>query len=430
MRLSKNNKGLALVAVLWLVLILIAIVTTASRSSRLDTKVQLSHVDEMRCRWAGRAGVEKAAALLYEDERETDALTDLWSDNAADLNDIAMEGCVLNIKVVDETSKLNINTVTAEQLLVLPEMTQEIADAIVDWRDSDDQVQPSGAEAGYYENIDYPYYIRNDAFRTIRELLMVRGVTKELLYGEDWNLNGQLDYNENDGDQSLPYDDADDILDEGWISYLTCYPRAESQDSPAGPGGTQQQTSGQQGGNQQSSNQSQSNNQQSGSQQGDDRDSGNQQGNQQTSNQQSGNQQSSNQGNSNNQSGNSQNNSEQDGGSDTQINVNTASVYVLAALLGGDDTAWQTAENIIAYRESMPYGIEDPQELEQVQGMNSGLFQDFSESITVVSDVFMIRCWATANRGAGNGITVITEAVVDRRESPYELLYWYQGAGN
>ena len=105
-------------------------------------------------------------------------------------------------------------------------------------------------------------------------------------------------------------------------------------------------------------------------------------------------------------------------------------MYVLAALLGGDDTAWQTAENIIAYRESMPYGIEDPQELEQVQGMNSGLFQDFSESITVVSDVFMIRCWATANRGAGNGITVITEAVVDRSESPYELLYWYQGAGN
>ena len=36
--------------------------------------------------------------------------------------------------------------------------------------------------------------------RSVREVLLVNGATPELLYGEDWNLNGRLDPNENDGE--------------------------------------------------------------------------------------------------------------------------------------------------------------------------------------------------------------------------------------
>ncbi|MBA7687564.1 hypothetical protein ES703_96028 [subsurface metagenome] len=59
--------------------------------------------------------------------------------------------------------------------------------------------------------------------RTIRELLLVRGVTGRLLYGEDTNQNGQLDSNERDGDRSPPDDNEDGRLDKGLIEYLTCY---------------------------------------------------------------------------------------------------------------------------------------------------------------------------------------------------------------
>jgi hypothetical protein len=56
---------------------------------------------------------------------------------------------------------------------------------------------------------------------------MVKDVTDDLFYGEDTNFNGQLDYNERDGDETPPNDDGDDELDLGWISYLTCYTPAE-----------------------------------------------------------------------------------------------------------------------------------------------------------------------------------------------------------
>jgi len=218
-----RTKGLVLVTVLWVVILLAVIVAVVGRTSRLDGKVCLARLEGLRCKWAGRAGIETAVAVLNEDPRASDNLNDLWSQNAEDFNDVELEQCFFTVRVVDEASKLNVNTATKEQLLSLPNMTEDIADAIIDWRDKDDVPSPRGAESGYYENLPYPYRIRNGRFRTIRELLMVKGVTEELLYGEDTNFNGELDYNEKDGDESPPPDNADDRLDKGWISYLTCY---------------------------------------------------------------------------------------------------------------------------------------------------------------------------------------------------------------
>ena len=220
---NKNGKGLVIIAVLWTVVVLMVIVAVLGRKSRLDMKVCMARMDAVRCKWACRAGVEKAVAVLNDDETENDTLLDTWSDNDEDFNDVMLERCVLQIRVVDEASKLDINAATKEQLMGLPYMLEEIADAIVDWRDTDDAPSGAGVESGYYEGLDFGYRARNGPFRTIRELLMVKGVTEELFYGEDTNLNGQLDYNEKDGDETPPNDDGDDELDMGWIAYLTCY---------------------------------------------------------------------------------------------------------------------------------------------------------------------------------------------------------------
>jgi type II secretory pathway component PulK len=220
---SDNRKGLVIVAVLWTVVVLIVIVAVLGRKSRLDMKVTMARLDAVRCKWACRAGVEKAVAVLCEDETENDTLLDTWADNDEDFNDVALERCLLNIRVVDEAGKLNINTATKDQIMGLPYMLEEIADAIIDWRDTDDMPSGAGVEGGYYEGLEFGYMARNGPFRTIRELLLVKEVTAELFYGEDTNFNGQLDYNERDGDETPPDDDGDSELDLGWIDYLTCY---------------------------------------------------------------------------------------------------------------------------------------------------------------------------------------------------------------
>ena len=127
--------------------------------------------------------------------------------------------------LLDEASKLNLNTATLEMLQTLPRMMPELAAAIVDWRDSNDDVTEGGAESQTYLRRNPPYRCKNAPFESIDELRLVFGAYLDILYGEDANLNGILDPNENDGDASPPADNRDGRLDSGLLDYLTIYTR-------------------------------------------------------------------------------------------------------------------------------------------------------------------------------------------------------------
>lgn len=127
--------------------------------------------------------------------------------------------------LVDEASKLHLNTATREMLEMLPGMTVELAAAIIDWRDSDSTPTESGAEDEIYLRLDPAYKCKNAPFESVEELRLVYGMTLDLLYGEDANFNGILDPNENDGDLSPPSDNRDGVLDPGLIEYFTVFSR-------------------------------------------------------------------------------------------------------------------------------------------------------------------------------------------------------------
>ncbi len=451
---NRDKKGLVLVGVLWIVAVLMVIATSVGQNSRLDTKVSNMRTEELRCRWACRAGIETAIGVLNEDLRESDNLTELWSDNDEDYNDVSLERCWFSVKVIDESSKLNINTVTKQQLLELLYMEEDIADAIIDWRDGDDTPNAEGVEGGYYENLPIGYAIRNGPFKTIRELLLVKGVTEELFYGEDTNFNGLLDYNEKDGDESPPNDDRDDVLDVGWIAYLTCY----SYDTNVDAEGNQKVNINQ--GNQrqlQSSlgisssqaqwivQQRQNNNFTSIADLIDNSSSQQSQQSSQQSPQQSPQQSSQRGPQSSSQSGSNQGEPLDlqtfyeiadkitvDSGSQIagKVNINTAPKGVLLALLGDSEANKEIAENIVAYRDGLTEGMQSIAELMSAGLVNQNTFAQIANNITTRSNVFTIRCSATADRGGVSGTTLQTEVIVDRSESPYTTLYWYQGANN
>jgi len=129
----------------------------------------------------------------------------------------------LTFGLLDEAAKLNVNTAPWQSLARLPEMTDELAQAIVDFRDPDSEPLPYGAEDEFYETLEQAYRARNAPFETVQELLLVKGVTLDVLYGEDTNSNGILDPWENDGDARPPDDDQDGELDRGLAAYVTVY---------------------------------------------------------------------------------------------------------------------------------------------------------------------------------------------------------------
>ena len=442
---KSRKKGVVLIAVLWLVMLLTVICASVERSSRLNTKLNAAGNDALRCKWAARAGIETAVAVLNDDLRASDSLSDLWSDNEYDFTEIQMENCMFNVEVFDESGKLNINCVTKDQLMMLTDMTEEIADSIIDWRDANDLPNANGAEVGYYLNLQFPYIIPNGPFKTVRELLLVKGVTEELLFGEDTNFNGLLDYNEKDGAKNPPNDNSDNILDKGWIEYLTCYSLDTNTDAD-GNAKININTADQStlvnslGLSQANANWIIQNRPTSGFTSIVDLISSQTSG--QTGSQAGGQGQ-----------GQSQTGGQATGQStaldmstfttiadkitvdtnDTysgKVNINTAPREVLMALFSNTANAQILADSIISYRDGLPEGMTSIAEVLNVPSMNTDTFRTLSRYITVRANVFSIRSFAYTTYDGLNRSVLRTEAVVDRSSLPIKVLYWYQDRTN
>ncbi|MHC4238658.1 MAG: type II secretion system protein GspK, partial [Planctomycetota bacterium] len=261
-----------------------------------------------------------------------------------------------------------------------------------------------------------------------------KGVTEELWYGEDTNFNGRLDYNEKDGDESPPLDDGDDELDQGWIAYLTCYSYDKDEDASGEERININDADGEELENSLQIRKSQAKwivksrgekkyesiadliSKQSPERVTD---------------------------------GPRRKSDEAEpldlqtfsdiadkitvtGEGDIlgRININTAPKTVLAALLGADDRAERLADDIITHREGLIGGMQSVADVMNVGSVSIDTFKKIANYITTRSDVFTIRCFATADRAGVGGVRLQTEAVVDRSERPCRVLYWYQGAGN
>ena len=236
--------GSATIVVLWSIAIAAIIVAATQMVTWRTATLGRSSIGRVQARWAARAGVERIIATLAWNTENADPddpmalFRDLeydWSGSVEtgswDIRHVE-EG--LDLKgPLDLHSRININSATKVQLLELPDMSLDTADAILDWMDEDDEVQGIGAEADFYEGRDMGYIPRNGPMRSIAELELVAGAWPDYVRGEDWNLNDRLDPNEDDGDTAAPTDDRDGELDPGWSGYLT----ARSVDSPLGLSG-------------------------------------------------------------------------------------------------------------------------------------------------------------------------------------------------
>jgi hypothetical protein len=108
-------------------------------------------------------------------------------------------------------------------LLGLPGMTEAIADAVLDWMDRDGTSRQSGAEQDYYATLSPPYAPRNGIPESLEELLLIKGVTRPLLFGKDSNQNHRLDAEELSAANSSPQRDASGERQIPWIELLTLY---------------------------------------------------------------------------------------------------------------------------------------------------------------------------------------------------------------
>ena len=60
-----------------------------------------------------------------------------------------------------------------------------IADSILDWIDDDKNHRLNGAESEFYQGLTPPYFPKNAPIENLDELIKIRGIDKNILYGTD-----------------------------------------------------------------------------------------------------------------------------------------------------------------------------------------------------------------------------------------------------
>ncbi len=107
--------------------------------------------------------------------------------------------------LVDEASKINLNTATSNMLVYLPRMSLDLVQAILDWRDTNGG---SGAFDTWYGMRKPAYQNKSAPFESIEELRLLYAADDYTLVGEDRNLNGVLDPDESRGQPVVSFEEA------------------------------------------------------------------------------------------------------------------------------------------------------------------------------------------------------------------------------
>lgn len=179
-----NRRGIALVTTLWILAALVMLAIGFGFLARTEAQVAYNFSSLLQCRWAARAGINRA---LIEVERLKSQPTTYLGEGGKVLtseeDDVDLGDASYEVVIEDEAGRININ---ASPRVVLENLfgDRDYADCIMDWRDTNDEPRPLGAETQYYSLLDEPYRCKNKPFDTVRELLLVKEISEEMLESE------------------------------------------------------------------------------------------------------------------------------------------------------------------------------------------------------------------------------------------------------
>lgn len=248
--IPRSDAGSILVGVLWIQVILTVIVVGLLHSTRVDLHVSKAQSDKVKAYYLALAGAEKAKAVLYQSrkqrmEEDINHKNDIYRD-VEQFKETEFGGGQFRVGYLDPEATtdtfvyglidleqfLNINSVSVDELNKLPNFDQTLGPLLKDYLDGDSEVTQGGFELPEDEDGGAEgYFPKNAPLTSLTEVLIIPGADPLLFYGEDANLNGVLDPNEDDGSLGFPLDNQDGQLIRGWAQYMTVFSGIENVDA-------------------------------------------------------------------------------------------------------------------------------------------------------------------------------------------------------
>jgi len=209
------TRGTVLIVTSWILAILTLFAIGIGFRTGLDIKLTGYSLDRVKALYAAKAGIKRAVIEKWKEYAEgkslgLDTFNEPWANDEKLFKDIKVGDGAFTVSYLpgeldrsdknitlygleDETRKININIdsnlAVFKQLLMNFGLDLEeagnIVSAIEDWRDEDNipkvlSAAIGGAEDGYYQTLETPYATSGETFKAPEELLLVRGMTREL----------------------------------------------------------------------------------------------------------------------------------------------------------------------------------------------------------------------------------------------------------
>ncbi len=178
---APRQHGVALILVMWITTLLAILLGSFALIARTENLEARHLFDTTRARYAAEAGLNLAVFQL----RLPDPTTRWVADGRP--NDFDYEGFRVSVSITDDSGKIDLNTADVTVLTQMfvgngidPAKAEQLAAAIIDWRDPDDLVTPNGAESNEYKSAGYAYEPANKPFTTVSEVQQVIGMNYEI----------------------------------------------------------------------------------------------------------------------------------------------------------------------------------------------------------------------------------------------------------
>jgi len=200
--------------------------------TRIELKLAHGYAQRTKAYYLALGGVERLKALLSEQELSASVIARIGRFTATAKQEGLFEQLgpyttnsenLLTYSLRDEQGSFNINNSDPTTWQNIEGLQKETIAGILDWLDKDNDTTPGGAENDYYEHLDTPYLAKNKPCIALKELLLIKDVTRQMYLGEDLNRNSVLDENERDGISRPPADNQDNKLDPGLVDVFTIY---------------------------------------------------------------------------------------------------------------------------------------------------------------------------------------------------------------
>jgi general secretion pathway protein K len=209
----RSDAGIALIMVLFAVSLMAAVTVHFGTTVNWQLQAAVNQADSVRLGTILKSVFNIFRAAVHSDgiNNTFDSHYDIWAklDNAALAELTGSEE--LSVVITDLSGLLQVNGLVSEEenqekrnmieqqqrvmwlrfllsgkfAVKSEEEALELIDSISDWIDKDDEERENGAENNFYQALKNPYRCGNNYFTYSEELLLVRGMTVDILYGTE-----------------------------------------------------------------------------------------------------------------------------------------------------------------------------------------------------------------------------------------------------